>query len=148
MSDIAIFLPVDVEQLVVQFLLDQPEITDLVDQRVVTELPKDKEFPAIRVTQFDDEQASEPVLWLTLTRLQFDVWGGPKKLARTIADTVRAVLAARLPGGHPEGVVTGVAVRGLDTTPDDTVPTSNGRARPRCRFDVHVWSHPSPIPGS
>lgn len=138
----------DVEQLVVQFLLDQDELADQVDTDVYSALPKDhlesKAAHAVRVHQFDDAQASGPALWLMWSGLQIDVWGGSKKATRRIAETTRSLLVARLVGSHDEGVVTGVTVRGLNTTPDsDFTPP-----RPRCRFDVEVWAHPSPAVGS
>lgn len=144
MSDIEIVVLPDAEQLVVQFLLDQSELAPLGD-RITTELPSTKNFPAARVHQFNDQQASGPALWLMRYSLQIDVWGGPKTLARQLADTIRALLKARLVGAHELGVVTGVDVGGLDTTADDSVPSSSGKARPRCRFDVDVWAHPSPV---
>lgn len=144
MSDIAIIVPANAEQLVVQFLLVQDELADL-EHRVYTELPSSKDFPAARVHQFNDLQVSGPALWLIRYSLQIDVWGGPKALTRSIADTMRAVLVARLVGTHEQGVVTGVDVGGLDSTADDSVTTELGKARPRCRFDADVWAHPAPV---
>lgn len=141
-----VLLP-DTEQLVIQFLLDQDDLTDLVGTDVYSILPKDhfeSSAHAVRVHQFIDSQASGPALWLMWTALQIDVWGGSKKTTRTIAETIRSLLIARLVGDHGAGVVTGVAVRGLNTAPDiDFTP-----ARPRCRFDVDVWAHPSRSVGS
>lgn len=147
MSSVDIVLMPDIEQLVVGFLLDQSELAS-VDERIYTELPKEKVFPAVRVHQFNDAQATERTLWLMRYSLQIDVWGGTKNQARDIADTIRALLDARVVGTHAEGVVSGVITRGLDTTADGTVPTKDGKARPRCRFDVDIWAHPAPDVGS
>lgn len=143
MSDL---LPPDAEKLLVNFTLD--EFGDELDDHVYTELPGSKSFPAVRIHQFYDEQASGPALWLMRYRLQVDVWGGSKNETRLLADSIRRSLVHDLPGTHDEGVVTNVEVRGLDTTADNAVPTDNGRPRPRCRFDVDVWAHAAALVGS
>lgn len=141
MTTMDLFIPVDAEQLVIQWLLDQ----DLdVGGRIYSELPAAKTFPAVRVHQFNDQQASEPGLWLMRFWLQIDVWGGPKKTTRTIADTIRALLCSDFVGVHDEGVVTAVSVFGMNTTADDSVASDEGKARPHCGFVVNVWAHPSP----
>lgn len=147
MSDIVVLAP-DIELLVVQFLLVQDEFSDLGPKRIVTELPKEKVFPLVRLHQFNDQQITAPPLWLMRYSLQVDVWGGTKNACRSLAETMRAVLVARLPDVHAAGVVTGCQVGGLDTTVDNSVPTDKGNARPRCRFDTEIWAHPLPAVSS
>lgn len=145
MSDIDIVLLPDSELLIVNFWLEQAELADL-ERRIYTELPTEKDFPAARVHQFNDQQISEPALWLMRYSLQVDVWGGTKNATRSLAETMRSLLVARIVGAHTEGVVTRVATGGLDTTSDDSVPSRSGKARPRCRFDVVLYAHPARVP--
>lgn len=139
----------DVEVLVVQFLLDQADVDDICGEQVVTTLPKDnKTFPAVRVAQFDDRLVTTQPLHVVRTSLQIDAWGGPKRLAKKLAETCRAALHASLRGVHDEGVVTGIATSGMRYLPDPSVPTENGAERPRWLFVATVTSHPLPAGGS
>ena len=51
-------MTVDAERLVSAWLREQEEITDLVESRVYTELPRQSTFPLIRLTQSPSRQAA------------------------------------------------------------------------------------------
>lgn len=144
MSDILVLLP-DVERLLSEFLRDQPEVTDLLAARVYTVLPRDKEFPLLRLVRLGgyDEQICVPLV-IDEAVVQMDVWGGPKALAYQAAATVRAVLSARLIGGHDEGVVQNIRHGALRYLPDEEFTP----ARPRYTFDVTVRTRAHPAIGS
>lgn len=137
----------DVEVLVVQFLLDVDDVTDLCGENIYSTLPKDKTWPAVRVVQFDDEPVYVRPLHLVRSSLQIDAWAGPKRTAKRLAESCRAALQT-LRGVRDEGVVTRVETRGMRYEPDPTVPTEHGADRPRWLFVADVWAHPLPDAGS
>lgn len=131
----------DVEALVSQFLRAQDEITDLVDERVYTVIPKNAAFPLLLAHRPPGGLAvtSRP-LYLDAALVQLDAYGGSKGQARNLIETARAVLAARLEGVHESGVVTGVQFGSMGYLPDpDFTP-----ARPRYVADLTVWVRPQP----
>jgi hypothetical protein len=127
----------DVEVLLIDFLLAQPEVTAIVDDRVYSELPKDKEFPLVRVHQFGSLPARSP-RWYETATVQIEAYGGPKRTARLLADTCAGVMEARLVGVHDQGVVTGVTFTGFADLPDDVFQP----ARPRWLFTALPTIHP------
>lgn len=138
-----VLLP-DIEQLLSQFLRDQDEVADLVDDRIYTVLPKDKTFPLIRIHRYSGAPAFSRPLHLDQALVQVDCWGGNKKLAWEIAETCRAVCAERLVGSHDEGCVTSVTFGELSDQPDGTFDPP----RPRFLFSMTVTAHPSRLVGS
>jgi hypothetical protein len=133
-------LAVDVERIVSQFLRANTAVTELVDDRVYSELPKAAEWPAVRLNRVGGGPATQPAR-LDLARIQIDVWGGTKANARTIAATVLAVLGDELPGVYDGGVsvVTAVRLGTLRYSPDETFTP----AKPRYIGEVSVYSHPN-----
>lgn len=144
----------DVEQLVSGFLRAQPEVvaffaagvtsegksvTHPPTDRVYTDLPAGPVWPAVRVNRVGGSPVTNEPLWLDQALIQLDVFGGPKALARDLAETCRAVIDARLPGVHSEGVVTAVRFGQLAYHPDDTYPT----ARPKYDLLITIFTHPN-----
>lgn len=142
MTDLAL-LP-DVEQLLSAFLRDQDEITAIVGQRVYTELPATKVYPLVRLTRFGGSPVFDRPLYLDRAQLQIDCYGGPKRLANELAETCRAVMAARLPGVYDEAAVTAVGFGALTYLADDTFEP----AKPRFLSTISVTLHPLPLVGS
>jgi hypothetical protein len=136
-SEEAIYLTPNVEALVSAFLREQAEVTALVGDRVYTSLPKNVEWPAVRVVVIDELPTGSP-LWLVGAIVQVDAWGGSKADAWRIANTCRAVMDRRLAGAHPEGVVSGVTPGGLIDQPDEDFEP----AKPRWLFTSTVHAHP------
>lgn len=139
MSD-PLLLTVDVERLLSAWLRDQPEIIAIVGTRVYTEPPQRARalFPFLRLQQIGGSPVHSRPLYLDESYLQFDCYGGPKVLARLLMDNTRALLATRVVGAHPEGVITGCEFRDARYLPDDEYDP----AQPRWVFDVSVYSHP------
>ena len=132
---------VDVERLMSSFLRGETDITDLVGDRVYTELPATKTWPLVRLTLIDESAVFDRPLYLTSSVIQIDAYGGAKVTAREIADTIRSLLAHSFNGTHDFlGVVTGVSFTSMAYDPDESFQP----ARPRYRFDVTVWAHPLP----
>ena len=126
----------DAEELVVNRLLEHPNMSALVDNRVGTELAAAPEFPSVvveriggipKITQYFDR-----------ARMDIGAWGNTKAEAQQVAATAQAVLH-QIIGAHPEGVVTAVIDdQGLVYRPD---PETD---QPRYKFGVLVHLHPNP----
>lgn len=135
-----------------QWLRAQPEL-DLLDGRVYTELPNNKTFPLLVVAQVADPPITQGPHWAFRVMLQVDVWGGPKALTWTVAETARVLMARRFTGAHDleagSFVVGGVEVGGIRRTTDQAVSAGNesggetNRARPRASFDAVAVMHPA-----
>lgn len=141
MSNLA--LPVNMEALVSRFLREQEEIEALIPHlddvaRVYTALPKGVEFPAVRVTQIDDEPLTHQPLWLSRYVIQVEAWGGTKAQAWKLSALCKATIAARIDGVHSEGVVNGVQFSGSLDLPDEDFE----KARPRWIFSATITAHP------
>lgn len=133
----ALVLLPDAVQVVTRFLRDQPEVTDLAADRVYSVLPKDPEWPAVRIVQWTETPAIERPLWLVTVGCQVDVWADRKAEASLLARTIRAVLAERLVAER-SAIVTRVGFGTMADQPD----TDYEPARNRYRFDIFVTIHP------
>lgn len=139
MSDAPIFLPPNMEALVSAFLRDQPELVDLIGDRVYTAIPKKAVYPCLRVTELDDQPTNGSPLWSLAFVVQIDAWGGSKAEAWTIAQTARALIDARLEGLHPGyGVVNGTTPGGMMDLPDEDFDP----AKPRWLFTSTIYARP------
>lgn len=133
----------DAERIVSAWLRDQAEITALVEQRVYTALPEGPTFPLLRITRIGGAPISSQPLHLDAATIQFDAYGGPKKTALTIAETVRELLStedfrvAHEIDGDPVGTVTAVQWGILAYVPDDLYTP----AQPRYVFDASIFVH-------
>lgn len=137
MSDDLILTP-NVEALVSAFLRDQAEVTDLVDDRVYTALPKGTVWPAVRVTQITDAPTTQP-LWGRAVSIQVEAWGGSKDDARRIAATCQAAIDARIVGVHDGyGVVNGTEPTTIFDLPDEDFEP----AKPRWIVTCTIYTRP------
>lgn len=155
MTDL-ILLP-DIEQLLVDFLLDQPEILDFFtagvnvsgtavtsppQDRVYSILPATKIFPAVRVTRFGGIPRTRKPRHIDAPTVQIDTFAPRRKTAWSLAETCAAVLAARLTGIHDQGVVSGVDV-------DAPVVSDSGFEKIHMRLlTATIYTHPGPFAGS
>lgn len=134
-------LPVNIEALVSAFLREQPEMIDLVADRIYTVIPKpakgDPKYPLVLVTLIIDAPHTGP-LWGIGFDVQVDAFGGSKDEARRIAGTARALISDRLTGVHPEGVVNGVTNGGMLDLPDEGFSP----AKPRWLFTSTIHARP------
>jgi hypothetical protein len=131
----------DAERLVSTFLRDQAEVTALVGSRVYTSLPQDKTYPLVRLQRIGGapELTDDGLLW-DRADLQVDVWGGNKATTWQVAETLRAVFAARARGLHASlGYCEGVELGAARYQPDETFSP----ARPRVLFDTTVYLRPA-----
>ena len=133
-------MTVDAERLISAWLRAQPEIIEIVGDRVYTEPPQRARalFPFLRIQQIGGTPVHSRPLYLDEAYLQFDCYGGPKVIARRLMDTTRGLIAHRLIGSHDLGVITGCEFRDARYLPDDEYDP----AQPRWIFDVSVYSHP------
>lgn len=142
---------VDLEAVVIAALRSDASVTTAIGgDRIYTALPTAPEFPCMRVTQVAGSEDVQP--WqASMPRreemvIQLDVWGGTRAQARAIADITRARLSMGLPGACEGGSVASVRWQGIANVPDDDIPSSAGRARPRYILQASmVISHLLPL---
>ncbi len=136
MSDL--WIPPNMEALVSAFLRDQPELTELVDERIYTAIPKDATYPLVRVVQLLDTPAGAP-LYSVAFEMQVEAFGGSKADAWRIASTARALIDVRLLGDYPGfGVVNGSTPGALLDLPDEDFTP----AKPRWLFSSTIYGRP------
>lgn len=154
MSDL-LLLP-DIEELVVQFLLDQEELAEFFDtavdengrsvdnppaDRVYSVLPGTKRFPAVRVTRFGGIPRSFRPRYLDAPQIQIDGFAPTHKLAVRLTETCASLLAERLTGTHDQGIVTGVDVGGIR-------PGDSDFEKIHMRLvTATIYTHPNPATG-
>lgn len=134
-------MTVDAERLLSAWLRNRPAVQAIVADRVYTELPATPTFPSIRLTLIDGEPTAptwQPSLHHHADHVQIECYGGPKKQARDLEDTVSAELAAGIVGVHDLGAVTGVTFGQRPYVPDDTF----NPPRPRYIRDVTLYTRP------
>lgn len=135
-------MTVDVEALVSTFLRGQSAVTDLCGDRVYTDLPHKRIYPLIVLTRFAGGFVVNRPMWLEQAQLQLDAFGGTHKQAYNLYATAMGVMAVRLVGEHPEGVVTGVTTESIHYNPQDDFTDDRGHARPRFTVSFTVTAHP------
>ena len=131
-------MTVDAERLVAGWLRARPDITALVDDRVVTVVPNRAVFPFLKVSQIGGSPVFNRPLYLDEAYLQIDAYGGPKALARQLIDLARQALTDEFVGLHPEGTVTSVRWGDLSYIPDDAYLPP----QPRFLAMASVYTHP------
>ncbi len=135
-------MPVDVEQLLVNFLRNNPDVFALVADRVFTDLPHDRvnAYPCLLVTRTGGGYIYKR--FLDAPEVTVSSYGGTHKLAQQIAGTVITAFDSSLVGGHPEGVVTKVSVGTITYEPEPDSADPSGHARPRFTLACTVITHP------
>lgn len=141
----AILLP-DAERIVSEYLRNErTEIAALIPDvdsgaRVYGELPKrDRVYPLVRVSRIGGGATATP-RFLDRALLSFECWGGTKSEARTIAETVAAVLDQISGFSAFGGYATGSSPGSLRYIRDDSFEP----AKPRYLLDVVVLIRPTP----
>jgi hypothetical protein len=130
----------DVLRLVADALRTDPELSSLIGDRVYTVLPKDKEFPLLRVVRWGGRPDTRipGLVWLDRADLQIDAWAVRQLQVSDVARCCVRALVERLPGRRPGGVVTDSSVTNFATELDpDFTPALH-----RARLSVRVTAHP------
>jgi len=131
----------DAERMISSGLRLSADLTALVGDNIYTALPKQasaRVFPLVRLARIGGAPAGTP-LYLDTAFIQFDVWGGSKHEARTIAATVIAALVELVGYNEHGGYITGVDPGATRYALDDTFTPS----RPRYIVDVAVHTRPT-----
>lgn len=137
----AIRLAVDIEKLVIDYLLDVDEVTDIVDDRIGSK--RDAPYPRLVIGRVGGNRRSTAG-WVDRARIQVEAWTdvppeGSKPAANLLARTAEAALLDIVNHFHEAGVVTNAqSVLGPVWQPDPKT------ARPRYIVDVIVGVHPHP----
>lgn len=126
----------DVEHLAVRRLKAHAALAALVSTRVYTKLPKQMNYPAIRLNRIGGSVSIEN--HLEQARIQVEAYGTTKYEARLVAATAQAAIHA-IYGAYNEGVVSAV-VDGIALTWSPDPHTD----RDRYLFDVFIYIHPNP----
>lgn len=138
MTEPLVILP-NMEAVLSQFYRDQPEVSDLVGDRVYTAIPKGAgAAPLVRVTLIGDEKVTSRPLWIFRAQIQTEAYGGTKAQAHELARTLEGVLHARGIGVQDTAVIAGVDGGPLIDLPDEEYEP----ARPRFLFTSTITAHP------
>lgn len=138
MPDPLILLP-NMEAVLSSFLRDQPEIVDLVGDRVYTAIPKNAgAAPLLRITMIGEEKVTSRPLWIVRSAMQFDAYGGTKAQALELARTAEGLIHARAIGEQDGAVIVGVNGGVMVDLPDEEYEP----ARPRFLFTSTIIAHP------
>lgn len=133
-----LFIPPNMEALVSAFLREQPEMIELVGDRVYTAVAKGTAYPCARVTQLLDTPSGAPLYGVGF-EIQVDAWGGTKHQAWQIASIARALIDVRLVGTFDGfGVVNGSTPGSLLDLPDEEFEP----AKPRWLFTSTIFGRP------
>lgn len=133
-------LLVDIEKLVIAYLLDVEDVTDIVGERVGSR--KDPPYPRVTVTRLGGPTGSIPA-HLDPARIQIEAWapspkdGGGKAQANLVARTVQAAMFELILAEHEDGVVTDVVCTAGPLWQPDPVTDV-----PRYILDFIVRVHP------
>lgn len=133
-------MAIDIEALVVNFLLAQTTITAVVTDRVYTDRPHQPAYPMVLVSRTGGGSIYKN--HLDSAELSIQTLGGTHKVASRLASDCITAMAASLVGKHAEGVVTKLktAVIAYEPEPESTDP--QGHSRPRFTVSVVVTAHP------
>ena len=131
---------VDIEALLATFLRAQTSVTDLVSDRVYTDLPHDRTYPLVLINRTGG--AFTYKTHLEEAEVELSAYGGTHKQANTLASTCIASMAAAIVGSHPDGVVTKVKVTAITYSPEADATDPQGHARPRVLVAATVTAHP------
>lgn len=138
MTDPLVILP-NIEAVLSQFYRDQPELVDLIGDRVYTAIPKGAGGdPLLRVTLIGDEKVTSRPLWIARFSVQTEAYGGSKVQAHELARTAEGLLHARAIGVQDTAVIVGVDGGPMIDLPDEEYEP----ARPRFLFTSTITAHP------
>jgi hypothetical protein len=130
----------DVERLVIDVLIADPDVAAVAAGRVYGAVPNHKTFPLIRVVRYGGQMIDDgDPWWADAPALQIDTWANRKAEAVSLGEIVRAVCAQRLKGTHPAGVVAGVGIGTSVYDPDESFTP----AKPRVRLSVDLVTRPA-----
>jgi len=134
-------MSIDVEALIATFLRGQPNVTAIVADRVYTDIPHHPEYPLVLITRTGGGSLYKD--WLEAADVEINAFGGPHKLAYSLASACISAMTSAMAGvTHTEGVVTKVKAGSIAYNPDPEVADTQGHSRPRFTVSVVVTAHP------
>jgi Protein of unknown function (DUF3168) len=133
-------MSIDVEALVANFLRGQTAVTDIVEDRVYTDLPHKREYPVVLVNRTGGGSLYKN--WLEAAEVEISAYGGTHKLAYLLASACMSAMTGAMVGTHPEGVVTKVSASATAYEPEPDALDPQGHARPRYVVSAVVTAHP------
>jgi hypothetical protein len=129
---------IDIEAAVVAFLAEDPDLEEIHDGRVSTEVPENPVFPRLRITRIGG--LMDPDAWIDRPRIAVEAWANDKATAWALIAKTTAVLQTRLVAAPIEaGVITSVRQdQGATWAPDPET------GKPRYTVSVQITTHPTP----
>ena len=131
---------VDIEALITTFLRAQTLVTDLVSDRVYSDMPHDREYPLVLVNRVGGGFTYKN--HLEEADVEISSYGGTHKQAYTLAAACLTSMAAGIVGSHPDGVVTKVKATATTYSPETDSQDPQGHSRPRVILSATVTAHP------
>lgn len=133
-------MSVDIEAVVVAFLLARSSVTAIAGNRVYTDLPHKPDYPLVLVSRTGGGSIYKN--HLEEAELSIGALGTTHKVAYKLAKECISTMSDALVGAHPDGCVTKVKVSGLAYEPEPDSSDQQGHARPRYAVSVTVTAHP------
>lgn len=134
---------IDVEQMLSRFLREQTEISDVVGDRVYTDLPHGRTYPLVLVQRTGGGFLINRPQWLEDCQVTIDVYGQTHKQAQSLASNILATMGSRLRGSYPEGCVTAVRGTEMAYNPEPESLDDSGHGRARFTVQASVLAHPN-----
>lgn len=133
-------MSVDVEAMIATFLRGQSAVTDICGDRVYTDLPHERQYPLVLINRTGGSSLYKD--WLEAAEVEISTFGGPHKLAYTLASACISAMTSAMVGSHAEGVVTKVKAGAIAYNPDPDSADQQGHSRPRYTVSATVTAHP------
>lgn len=133
-------MSIDIEALVVNFLLAQPSVTAIVAGHVYTDMPHDRVYPVVLVSRTGGGAIYKN--HLENAEVSISAFGGTHKVAYNLANECLSTMSAALVGAYPEGCVTKVKAEAITYEPEPDSTDPQGHGRPRFTVSVIVTAHP------
>jgi hypothetical protein len=134
---------IDIEAILSTYLRGQTSVSDLVADRVYTDLPHTRSYPLVLVNRIGGGYLTGQPHWLESAVMSIQCYGGTHKQAQGLASTVMAAMDSGLRGAYPEGCVTTVKETDLAYDSDADLSSEEGHSRPRFVLTATVIAHPA-----
>lgn len=131
---------IDIEALLTTFLRAQTAVSDLVSDRVYSDMPHDRTYPLVLINRTGGGSIYKN--HLEEADVEISAYGGTHKQAYTLAAACLSTMAANLKGSHNDGVVTKVKATATTYSPEVDSQDPQGHSRPRVIVSATVTAHP------
>lgn len=131
---------IDIEALLTTFLRGQTIVSDLVVDRVYSDMPHDRVYPLVLVNRTGGGMLYKN--HLEEADVEISAYGGTHKQAYALAAACVTAMASSIVGSHSDGVVTKVKATSTSYSPEVDSQDPQGHSRPRVIVSATVTAHP------